>query len=106
MMQKKYKVKIEAKAQNELKEIYLYIAKSHPTNARKFIALLKEKMRSLSSFPERGVKRPDLSDSPSQDRRFISFRNYSIIYQINESEIKILQIVGPGQDWFPYPTLH
>jgi len=53
-------LKISAEAENDLLEIWLYIAEDSPISADRFLDSLNEKAERLAEFTEIGVERPEL----------------------------------------------
>lgn len=55
-------LEISKDAENDLLDIWPYIAKDQPVNADRFIDKIHEKLIKLTEFPELGKQRPELTD--------------------------------------------
>lgn len=95
-MAKKFKVRITEEAVDDLDRLYRYIVKDGVVRARKFIGELKKKIHDLRNLPKRGALCHLFTGSQI---RFLSHRGYLIFYEIEDNEVFILHITGPGQDW-------
>ena len=91
-MTKKYKVNLTQLAQNDLEQIYYYIAADSISNATKFIRELEKKIHSLDTFPER---HPLIAENVffATDYRHLIYRKYRIIYRISEKTGFILRVI-------------
>jgi toxin ParE1/3/4 len=49
--------------EQDLLEIWLYIAEDSPVNADRFLDKLNEMAKKLSEFPQMGTERPELADN-------------------------------------------
>lgn len=89
------------KAQQDLQDIYKYIAYTLlvPDTARKMTDSIMERVRSLASMPERN---PLYKEEPwrSQGVRFLPVKNYLIFYTVNATEgtVFIARIMYGGRD--------
>ena len=71
---------ISPEAENDLLEIWLYIAEDNPINADRFLDKLNEKTELIAGFKEAGSPRPELGtdiQSFPVDRYVIYFREQS-----------------------------
>jgi plasmid stabilization system protein ParE len=97
---KGYRIRIQQEAIDELDEIYRYIFRDSPTHARIHIRNLKNKIRSLRTFPRRGSRARLLEDHERLvEIRFIGYKGYLVFYTIDKNEVIILHISSPGQNW-------
>ncbi len=95
---KKYRVRIQKEAVDELDRLYHHISKEFPTRARSFLKQLKGKILSLKNFPSRG-SRAKILEEQDLEIRFIDYKGQLILYTIHEKEVVVLHISGPGQNW-------
>ena len=91
-MPKKYKVNISRNAQNDLEQIFFYIAEDSIDNAKKFILELEKKIYSLDTFPERFALIPE-NIFFGTSYRHITHKKYRLIYKINNDAISILRVI-------------
>ncbi len=90
-MEKKYKVFLTQHAQNDLEEIYDYIAADSVLNAENFINRLEKRIYSLDTLPERHPLIPENEFFGTGYRHFI-YKKYRIIYRIQNGSVFILRI--------------
>ena len=95
-MAKQFRVRITEEAIEDLDRLYRYIIGDGVSRAGKFIGELKKKIGDLRKFPRRGARFRLIADS---EVRFLSYRGYLVFYEIENNNIFILHITGPGQDW-------
>lgn len=86
------KVLISGPAEKDLKNIITFIRLDKPLAAEKFKLLLKEKISSLSNFPEKGRKIPELKGTSFENYREFIVNSYRIFYKITASSINILKV--------------
>ncbi len=92
-MPKKYKVNISRTAQNDLEQIFFYIAEdSINNNAKKFILELEKKIYSLDTFPERFALIPE-NIFFGTNYMHITHKKYRTIYRIDKDSIYILRVI-------------
>ncbi len=89
------KLRFSDDAKNDLKKIAYAIAKDKPDAAKKWKRGIREKCRSLISFPEVGDPRPFLGARV----RSTYFGHYIILFEWNDTHIDILQVVRGGPDF-------
>lgn len=63
-------------AENDLDEIWLYIAQDNPQSADRFLDHINEKINGLAAFPKIGVSRDDIKEG----LRVFPVGNYLIFY--------------------------
>jgi len=97
-MNKTYKVQWAGIAEEDLKNIVLYIAEDSPTNARTIFEKIKEKASSLTLFPERGRTVPELQDHGIFLYRELIHTPWRIIYRIESSKVYILSVIDSRQN--------
>ena len=98
----KYKVRIIKSAQNDMLEVYRYIANDlqNPTAATNRITLIDEKIQSLKENPSR---LPPVRDSylASKGFRLILVKSHLIFYIIREEikTVSIMRVLYARRDW-------
>ncbi len=91
-VKKIYNVKITESAQNDIEEIWQYIALDSIKTATKFINKIERAIFSLESFPERNPLIPE-NEILKIDYRQLVYKNYRIIYRISENVVYVLRIL-------------
>ncbi len=91
-VKKIYNVKITESAQNDIEEIWQYIALDSIKTATKFINKIERAIFSLKSFPERNSLIPEY-EILKIDYRQLIYKNYRIIYRISENVVYVLRIL-------------
>ena len=90
-MKKRFRVNLSQQAQNDLEQIFYYIADDNINNATNFILQLEKKIYSLGSFPERHPLIPENKFFDTNYRHLI-FKKYRVVYRITEKSVFILRI--------------
>ena len=90
-MKKKYQVNLSQQAQNDLEQIFYYIADGSINKATNFIHQLEKKIYSLEIFPDRHPLIPENEFFGTAYRHLI-YKKYRIIYRIAERSVFILRI--------------
>ena len=85
-MTKKYDVKLTQQAQNDLEQIYYYIADDSIANAANFVLQLEKKVYSLEIFPDRNPLIPENKFFGTGYRHLI-YKKYRIVYRIAEKSV-------------------
>ncbi len=83
-------IRISEKAKRQLRNIYIYFSENSISYAERFLNDFYRKIESLSEFPKMYEIVPQLK---KHHIRKIRFRNYRILYQIDNHE-KIIKIVS------------
>ena len=83
------KIKWTQKAQKDLISIGLYIKNDNPEIARKFIIAIRKRVMILKDNPQIGRMVPELNKA---DIRELLFKNYRIVYKLQENDIDILTV--------------
>jgi len=88
---KKYNVSITQNAQQDLEQIYYYIAENNPKNAADFIVELEKKVDLLSLFPQR---HPLIRENEfyGTEYRHLIYKDYRVIYRIAGDSVYILRV--------------
>lgn len=94
----KYKVHWASVAEDDLKNIVLYIADASPANARMVFENIKEKAASLILFPERGRTVPELQGQGIFLYRELIESPWRIIYKIAEKKVFVLSVLDSRQN--------
>lgn len=97
-MTKSFKVHWAGIAEEDLRNIVLYIAEDSPTNARAVFEKIKEKASSLTLFPERGRTVPELQDQGISLYRELIPSPWRIIYRIEGKKVYILSALDSRQN--------
>ena len=90
-MKKKYQVNLSQQAQNDLEQIFYYIADDSINDAANFILQLEKKVYSLELFPDRHPLIPE-NEFFGTDYRHLIYKNHRIVYRIGERSVFILRI--------------
>ena len=90
-MKKRFRVNVSQQAQNDLEQIFYYIADDNINNATNFILQLEKKIYSLGSFPERHPLIPE-NEFFDTNYRHLIFKKYRVVYRIAEKSVFILRI--------------
>ena len=97
-MTKSFKVHWAGIAEEDLRDIVLYIAEDSPTNARAVFEEIKEKASSLTLFPERSRTVPELQDQGISLYRELIPAPWRIIYRIEGKKVYILSVLDSRQN--------
>ena len=81
-------------AENDLEEIWWFIAQDSPDNADRFLDRIQETCLALSDFPKLGVSREELKT----DLRSHPVGNYLIFYFPLEDGIDIIRVLHGSRD--------
>ncbi len=90
-MKKRFRVNLSQQAQNDLEQIFYYIADNNINNATNFILQLEKKIYSLGSFPEQHPLIPE-NEFFDTNYRHLVFKKYRVVYRIAEKSVFILRI--------------
>jgi toxin ParE1/3/4 len=88
------KARLSRLAEQDLLEIWSYIARDNPDAADRFINLLTEKCQLLAESPEIGRRREELSPR----LRSFPVGRYVIFYQIAERGIEVARVLSSYRD--------
>lgn len=83
-------------ARRGLEDVLAYIAEDSPTAAQRFLDVVLETGRSLSSLAERGRVVPELQ---RDDIREILVYQYRLIYAVTESEVHVVAFIHGARDF-------
>jgi plasmid stabilization system protein ParE len=93
-----YKVLWASIAENDLKNIILYIAGDSPARAKTIFEKIKEKASSLTQFPERGRTVPELQDQGIFLYLELIVAPWRIIYRISDKKVYVLSVLDSRQN--------
>ncbi len=85
-------------AEEDLKNIILYIAEDSPANARNIFERIKETASSLTHFPERGRIVPELQDQGIFLYRELISAPWKIVYRISGKRVYVLAVIDSRQN--------
>jgi toxin ParE1/3/4 len=88
---KKYQVNLTQQAQNDLEQVFYYIAADSINNAENFVLQLEKKVYSLEIFPDRHPLIPE-NEFFGTDYRHLIYKKYRIVYRIVEKSVFVLRI--------------
>ena len=97
-MRTQFKVHWASVAEDDLKNIILYIAENSPTNARLCLQKIKEAAASLTMLSERGRVVPELEDQGVFLYRELIVSPWRIIYRISEQKVYVLSVMDSRQN--------
>jgi toxin ParE1/3/4 len=78
-----------AQAEEDLIDIWLYIALDNPAAADRLLDEIEAKMSLLTVQPQLGPARPDIAE----DCRYFPVGNYLILYRIISAGIEVVRVV-------------
>ena len=91
---------ISRQARQDLKEIFLYVARDKPAAAHRLRMALEGVFRVLARNPAMGEARSDLGP----DIRVFSFGSYAVFFRATEANVVIARVVHGARDmgglWF------
>ena len=91
-MAKKFKIYLTENAQQDLEQIFFYIAEDSIENARNFVLELEEKIYSLDTLPERFALIPENIFFGTNYRHIVQ-KKYRVVYKIVSNSVCILRVV-------------
>jgi toxin ParE1/3/4 len=95
----KYKVYIITEAEDDLLDIFRYVANhDSPAKADKLLSKLEDACFSLADLPNRGHVPPELERVAVLDYLEIHYKPYRIIYQISSSKVYIHCVLDGRRD--------
>ena len=92
-MSKIFQVHCAGIAEEDLKDILLYLAQDSPTSAGTNFEKIKEKATSLTLFPERGRIVPELQDQGIFLYRELVHTPWRIIYRVEGRKVYVLSVL-------------
>ncbi|MGH6854275.1 MAG: type II toxin-antitoxin system RelE/ParE family toxin [Aestuariivirga sp.] len=91
---KRFRVRLSARAEEDLIDIWFAIAADSPANADRFLDRLNERIDSLADFPERGASRPEIGKGV----RFLVEGNHLILYRAQVAGVEAVRIVHGARE--------
>lgn len=88
------KVRLAPDAENDLAEIWFYIAEDSSERADKFIEMLDAKFELLATHPEMGKARPELLAGI----RSFPINSYVVFYRPIKDGVQILRVLNGARD--------
>ena len=82
------------KAQDDLLEIWLYIAKDNVSAADRLLDRIASKCARLADFPEIGPAREDIG----RDVRALTVGNYLVLYRASKERVDVVRVVHGARD--------
>jgi toxin ParE1/3/4 len=92
-MSRKYDVVWASVAENDLREVVVYIAADSPRAALNTLTKIQQKASSLYAFPERGRIVPELQDEGILLYHELIVPPWRIIYRISEKQVYVLSFL-------------
>jgi toxin ParE1/3/4 len=92
-MKTRYHVVWSNTAENDLKDIIEYITNDSPPNALKVFRSIRQKVLSLTTFPERGRIVAELRDQGIMQYRELVIPPWRILYRISEKNVFVLSVL-------------
>lgn len=92
-------LEISPEAENDLLEIWLYIADDHPVNADRYLDKLHEKIIKLIEFPDIGRDRPDLVEAnTTKGLKSFPVDPYNLYYQVTDTKLLLVRVLPGDRD--------
>jgi len=91
-MRERFHVKIARRAENDLEEIWDYIAADSVENATRFIVELETRMKTLSYSPRRCSLIPENEILGTRYRHLI-IRKYRVVFRISRNTVYVLRVI-------------
>lgn len=90
----KYKVLIDPRARQDLKEIFIYVALNDDLpSANKLLDSLEKTCYKLEAYPERGHIPPEIRSTGIKKYLEIHFKPYRIIYEIDGGTVYVHSVL-------------
>ena len=93
-----FKVHWASIAEEDLKNIIMYVADDSPANARIIFNKIRESAANLTQFPERGRIGPELLDQGISFYRELIVAPWRLIYRILDKKVYVLAIIDSRQN--------
>jgi toxin ParE1/3/4 len=95
-MRTRFAVSFSLKAEEDLEEIWSFIAADSPDNATKFILQLEKQVESLGRFPERCPLIPENELLRGKYRHLI-YGDYRTVFRISNKTVFIVRIISSAR---------
>jgi plasmid stabilization system protein ParE len=86
-----YKVAVTPEAESDLDQVFRFIALEKPDAARKFVAGLRRRLKTLASMPRRAPLAPE-NGLDGLEIRHLIHGHYRVIFAIDGRTVVILQV--------------
>jgi plasmid stabilization system protein ParE len=93
-----FKVHWASIAEEDLKNIILYIAEDSPPKARNIFEKIRETASRLTNFPERGRIVPELQDQGLFLYRELILAPWRIVYRVSDKKVYVLSVIDSRQN--------
>ncbi len=97
-MSQKYDINWAGVAENDLREIFEYIAIDSPADALKTFKKIKQKASTLYTLPGKGRIVPELQDQGILLYRELIVPPWRVIYRISEMKVYVLSVLDARQN--------
>ncbi|MBA3013461.1 MAG: type II toxin-antitoxin system RelE/ParE family toxin [Proteobacteria bacterium] len=97
-MSTSFKVHWASIAEDDFKNIILYIEEDSPSNARNIFEKIKETALILTHFPESGRIVPELQDQGIFLYRELILAPWRIVYRISDNKVYVLLVIDSRQN--------
>lgn len=87
-------VTLSPEAEEDLIDIWLYIAEDSPISADRFVERIHEKAMVLAEFPDMGVERPELAEM----LRSFPLDRYILFYRESSEGIELVRVLRGSKD--------
>lgn len=95
-MPTRFAVSFSQKAEDDLEEIWSFIAADSPDNATKFVLNLEKQVESLGRFPERCPLIPE-NDVLRGKYRHLMYGDYRSIFRVKGKTVYIIRIINSAR---------
>jgi len=85
---------ISPEAEQDLVDIWLYIAEDQPTNADQFLERLEEHAERVAEFNDMGIDRPELASN----LKSFPVDRYILFYRQIENGIELVRVLHSSRD--------
>jgi toxin ParE1/3/4 len=85
---------VSPQAEQDLVDIWIYIAQDNPDNADRFLDHLNEQALNLLVLPQQGKLRPELA----QNLRSFPIAKYVLFYREQDSNIELVRVLHAARD--------
>lgn len=86
-----YRVVVTSEAEQNLDELFRFVALDNPAAARKVVAVLRKRVKTLASIPKRCPRAPEDGLDGLEIRHLVHGR-YRIIFGIDGKTVVVLQV--------------
>lgn len=86
-----YKVVVTPEAERDLDHVFRFVARENPDVARKFVAGLRRRLKTLASMPRRAALAPE-DGLDGLEIRHLVHGHYRIVFAIAGKTVVVLQV--------------